>query len=166
MVVATLFDSFGFDPVKIVGGIADGTVSGAVFDSLMTYDESNEIVPQLAESLETTDNQTWTLKLRPDVVFHDGTPLDAEAVKFNIERHQDISLLSRAILNALNIESMTVVDPQTLELQLKFPWTAFPETLVGSLGVVGSPTALADPDSFNSNPVGAGAVQVRRVGAG
>jgi len=156
MVVATLFDSFGFDPVKTVGGVADGTVTGAVFDSLMTYDEDNEIVPQLAEALETTDQQTWTLRLRPDVTFTDGTPLDAEAVKFNIERHQDISLLSRAILNALNIEAMTVVDPTTLEIRLAFPWPAFPETLVGALGVVGSPTALADPEAFNTQPVGAG----------
>ena len=156
LVVATLFDSFGFDPVKVVGGIADGTVSGAIFDSLMTYDENNEIVPLLAESLESEDQQTWTLGLRPDVTFTDGTPLDAEAVKFNIERHQDVALLSRSILNALNIDSMTVVDPLTLEIHLKFPWTAFPETLVGSLGIIGSPTALANPEEFNTNPVGAG----------
>ena len=160
LVVATLFDSFGFDPVKVVGGIADGTVATAVFDTLMTYDDNDEIVPHLAESLETEDQQSWTLTLRPDVTFTDGTPLDAEAVKFNIERHQDVSLLSRSILNALNIESMTVVDPLTLDIQLKFPWTAFPETLVGSLGIIGSPTALADPDSFNSNPVGAGAFKL------
>lgn len=157
MVVATLFDSFGFDPVKVVGGIADGTVSGAVFESLMTYDDDANVVPWLAASLETDDFQTWTLGLRPDVEFSDGTPLDAEAVKYNLERHQDISLLSRGILNALNMEEITVADDTTLEIRLRFPWPAFPETLVGPLGIVGSPTALeADPEAFNRNPVGAG----------
>ena len=157
LVVGTLFDSFGFDPVKIVGGIADGTLSGAVFESLMTYDEDANVVPWLAASLDTDDFQTWTFGLRPGVVFSDGTPLDAEAVKYNLERHQDISLLSRGILNALNMEEITVVDETTLEVRLRFPWPAFPETLVGPLGVVGSPTALeADPEAFNRNPVGAG----------
>ncbi|MEX2625382.1 MAG: ABC transporter substrate-binding protein, partial [Ilumatobacteraceae bacterium] len=140
LIVATLFDSFGFDPVKVVGGIADGTVAGAVFEGLMTYDEDANVVPWLAESLESDDFQTWTLGLRPGVVFSDGTPVDAEAVKYNLERHQDVSLLSRGILNALNMEEITVVDDTTLEIRLRFPWPAFPETLVGPLGIVGSPT--------------------------
>jgi peptide/nickel transport system substrate-binding protein len=156
MVVATLFDSFGFDPTKLVHGIADGTAALAVFDSLMVYDEDAQVVPYLAESLESEDSQTWTLGLRPGVTFSDGTPLDAEAVKFNIERHQDPANQSRAVRNAGNIETMTVVDDQTLELELAFPWAAFPEILVGTLGTIGSPTALADPEAFNREPVGAG----------
>jgi peptide/nickel transport system substrate-binding protein len=156
LVVATLFDSFGFDPTKLVHGIADGTAALAVFDSLMVYDEDAQVVPYLAESLESEDSQTWTLGLRPGVTFSDGTPLDAEAVKFNIERHQDPANQSRAVRNAGNIETMTVVDDQTLELQLRFPWAAFPEILIGTLGTIGSPTALADPEAFNREPVGAG----------
>jgi peptide/nickel transport system substrate-binding protein len=160
MVVATLFDSFGFDPTKLVHGIADGTAATAVFDTLMVYGEDREVVPHLAESLESEDLQTWTLTLRPDVTFTDGTPLDAEAVKFNIERHQDPANGSRAIRNASNIESMTALDELTLEFELAFPWPAFPELFVGTLGTIGSPTALADPEAFSRNPVGAGPFRV------
>jgi peptide/nickel transport system substrate-binding protein len=155
--VAVLFDAFGLDPWTMVGSIADGTIGMAFYDPLMIYDEDNEVVPFLAESLETDDNQTWTLRLREGVEFHDGTPLDAEAVKFNLERHQDISVLSRSILNAINIEEIRVVDPLTAEIELQFPWPAFPETLVGNLGKIASPTAVeADPEAIETNPVGTG----------
>ena len=45
--------------------------------------------PYLAESVETADDQTYTITLHEGVMFHDGTPLDAEAVKVNLERHMD-----------------------------------------------------------------------------
>ncbi|MEX2625660.1 MAG: ABC transporter substrate-binding protein, partial [Ilumatobacteraceae bacterium] len=161
IVVATLFEPFGLDVKNLVGNVFDGTVSNAIYSSLMTYDADRNVVPELAESLESDDQQNWTLTLNPGIEFADGTPFDADAVKFNLDRHADLDVGSRAYQFARNITDVTVVDETTLEITLEFPWAAFPETLAGNLGKVGSPTAIqADPDAFNRNPVGAGAFQL------
>jgi peptide/nickel transport system substrate-binding protein len=58
----------------------------AVSDSLFAVNDEGEIVPLLAESVDHNEDYTqWTITLRDGITFHDGTPLDADAVKFNIE---------------------------------------------------------------------------------
>jgi peptide/nickel transport system substrate-binding protein len=155
LVVGTIFDPFGLEPTTFVGQSSDGAVANALYDNLMTYDENGEPVGWLAESMTTADQQHWTIKLRPGVVFHDGTPLDAEAVKFNFQRHQDPALRSRNLANASKITSMTVVDPLTLELELAHPWASFDEIMIGNLGLMASPTA-AQAGTLNEHPVGTG----------
>src|SRR5580765_4537290 len=67
-------------------------VFSAFCDKLFDIDEKLNIVPQLALSYETSaDGKEMTIKLRPNVKFHDGEPLDAEAAKFSIERHLTFS---------------------------------------------------------------------------
>ena len=66
-------------------------VFSAFCDKLFDIDEKLNIVPQLALSYETSaDGKEMTIKLRPNVKFHDGEPLDAEAAKFSIERHMTL----------------------------------------------------------------------------
>ena len=63
-------------------------VFASICDKLFDIDEKLKVVPQLALSHETSeDGKTVTIKLRPDVKFHDGEPFDAEAAKFSLERH-------------------------------------------------------------------------------
>ena len=58
------------------------SVAYALYDPLMKRDVNGELKPYLAESMEPNDDLTqWTLKLRPDITFHDGTPLNAQALK-------------------------------------------------------------------------------------
>src|ERR1700759_3212386 len=67
-------------------------VFSAFCDKLFDIDEKLNIVPQLALSYETSaDGKAMTIKLRPGVKFHDGEPFDAEAAKFSIERHINMS---------------------------------------------------------------------------
>jgi peptide/nickel transport system substrate-binding protein len=155
LVVGGIFDAFGLEPATLIGSITDGPLGYALYDPLTTYTPDGAWEPWLAESVESTDSQTWTITLREGVQFHDGTPLDAEAVKFNLERHMDPATKSRAINNASNIDTITVVDPLTVSILLKFPWAAFPEVLAGNLGLMASPTAIA-AGTANTNPVGTG----------
>lgn len=75
-----------FDPM-LANDVASAAVTVNVFEGLYKYDENLKPVPWLAERVEITpDNQTYTFFLRTGVRFHDGTELDAEAVKFSIER--------------------------------------------------------------------------------
>lgn len=159
LVIADKAEITNFDPTRLSGSSSTGANQAfAVFDALMIDDpETGAVVPQLAEDLTTDDGITWTLVLRPGVEFTDGTPLDAEAVKFNWERHQDPDRASPNAGAANQIAEMTVVDELTLEVTLSSANAAFPSLLTDRLAFIGSPTALTeDPDGFAANPVGAG----------
>ena len=95
LVTGGIFDAFGLEPATMVGSINDGALGYSLYDPLTSYRHDGSLENWLAESIETTDSQTWTIKIHDGVLFHDGTPLDAEAVKLNLERHKDPNLKSR-----------------------------------------------------------------------
>lgn len=131
--------------------------AAAIYDTLLRWDPNNEMQPQLAESMETDDGVVWTLKLRPDVTFTDGTPLDAEAVVYNIERQQDPANACGCLGNLADVQSIDIIDPLTVQFTLGSPNGSFNEGFSGINGMIGSPTAIeADPEGFGNNPVGAG----------
>src|SRR3954447_13691795 len=101
-----------------------GRIVFATFcDKLFDIDEKLNIVPQLALSHETSaDGKEMTIKLRPNVKFHDGEPFDAEAAKFSLERHLNMpGSFRRPELAAL--DHVDVVDPLTIKLILKAPYS-------------------------------------------
>ena len=80
-------------------------------DKLFDIDEKLNIMPQLALSHETSaDGKEVTIKLRPNVKFHDGEPFDAEAAKFSIERHMTLPGSFRKPELA-SVDHAEVVDP-------------------------------------------------------
>lgn len=158
---------FGLDRDVISFDIAIGgsnMAANAMYDSLMKFDDDGIPQPYMAESIETSDEgATWRLALRPEVEFHDGTPLDAEAVIFNIQRHID-DPTSFAHTNTQRIESMEAVEEFVVEFVLTEPWGGFPVVFAqpwaqGNLGTIASPTAIETlgEEEFRRNPVGAGA---------
>jgi peptide/nickel transport system substrate-binding protein len=92
-----------------------------IYEALLRYDFNNKkIIPVLAtEYSKSADGMSWTFKIRKGVSFHDGSELDAEAVKFSIERTlnigKDISYLWSAV------DKITVVDKYTVKIDLKYP---------------------------------------------
>ncbi len=135
------------------------TVASAIYDPFVTISETGEYVPYLAETLEPNDDLSrWTLTLRDGVKFHDGTDLDAEAVKWNFD-----NLIfpegrnTRSAMTNAGVTDMEVVDDMTVAYVLDGPNAAFPDILRGSPGMPVSPTAYqADPDAFANKPVGTG----------
>jgi peptide/nickel transport system substrate-binding protein len=149
------------DPAQFNNTYAGGaTVGNALYGSLFTNDPiTGEILPSLGESITTTDSTNWTLTLKPDLTFTDGTPLDAEAVKFNWERLNDRTVSASVnVAAAASIATIDVVDPTTIEFTASSPSAHIGQTVVSSaLNFLGSPTALAEgPEAFTENPVGAG----------
>ncbi|MHA6627265.1 ABC transporter substrate-binding protein [Pseudonocardia sichuanensis] len=133
-------------------------VAYAVFDPLMRTDANGEMRPYLAESLEPNADLTqWTLTLRPGVRFHDGTPLDAQALKTVYDQY--LSIPTSNLLGSLRfVESLEVVDDLTVRYTLTEPDASFPAVLEGPAGWPFSPTAAAEQgaDAFASQPVGTG----------
>src|SRR5450756_2404392 len=98
-------------------------VFAAFCDKLFDIDEKLNIVPQLALSHETSaDGREVTIKLRPGVKFHDGEPFDAEAAKFSLERHLTLPTSFRKPELA-SVDHIDVVDPLTIKLALKAPFS-------------------------------------------
>jgi peptide/nickel transport system substrate-binding protein len=126
-------------------------------DKLFDIDEKLNIVPQLALSQETSaDGKEVTIKLRANVKFHDGEAFDAEAAKFSLERHLTFpSSFRKPELAAL--DHVDVVDPLTIKLVLKSPFSPLIPQLTDRAGMMMSPKAAkATGDKFGLHPVCAG----------
>src|SRR6478735_3607424 len=132
-------------------------VFAAVCDKLFDIDEKLNIVPQLALSHETSaDGKEMTIKLRPGVKFHDGEPFDAEAAKFSLERHLNMQGSFRKPELA-SVDHIDVVDPLTIKLVLKSPFSPLLAQLTDRAGMMMSPKAAREAgDKFGLKPVCAG----------
>lgn len=125
-----------------------------VYDTLLLLDETGQWQPHMAD-MESEDGVTWTMTIQEGIEFTDGTPLDAEAVKFNVELTLDPDLGSD--VNISDIEEINVVDPLTVEFVLSAPNGNLPYAFASLAGMMVSPTAYeADPEGFGASPVGAG----------
>ena len=135
-----------------VSGIS---VHNAVFDPLFAFDE--DIVPQpyLAESsTPNADFTTFTIKLRPGITFHDGSALDAEVVKLNLdtERGEPAAIAKtnrRPLLGPVvlsNIASVDVVDDLTVNVNMKTPWVAFPTYMASGRFGIAAEAQLMSPE--------------------
>ena len=135
-----------------------GRIAFASFcDKLFDIDEKINIVPQLALSHETSaDGKEMTIKLRPGVKFHDGEPFDAEAAKFSLERHLTLPGSFRKPELA-TVDHVDVVDPLTIRLVLKTPFSPLIAQLTDRAGMMVSPKAAKEAgDKFGLKPVCAG----------
>src|SRR6202140_2400353 len=132
-------------------------VFAAVCDKLFDIDEKLNIVPQLALSYSTSDDgKEVAIKLRPNVRFQDGEPLDAEAAKFSLERHLTFpGSFRKPELAAL--DHVDVVDPLTIKLVLRSPFSPLIAQLTDRAGMMVSPKAAKEAgDKFGLHPVCAG----------
>ncbi|WP_181781092.1 ABC transporter substrate-binding protein [Pseudonocardia pini] len=149
-----------WDPI-VTGSTSATILLTPIYESLFTIDGERHVVPALASGYEynaTGDQITITLK--PGLTFQDGSPVDAEAVKFNIERikTQENSALKGSYNN---VKTATVVDPLIVRLDLGQQDYQIPYLLAVRGGMLPSRTAAADPGRLNTAaPVGAGPFKV------
>jgi peptide/nickel transport system substrate-binding protein len=137
----------GTDPVKLdphdVSDSPSATVLSHVFETLFDLTPEGEIVPHLAESYEVSDDGTvWTLHLRQDVTFHDGTPFNAEAVKVNLDRflNPEVPVVFRFLLT--RIQSVEVTGEYSVQITLSTPFAPFLAHLTHNTVSMISPAAL------------------------
>jgi len=132
-------------------------VFASICDKLFDIDEKLNIVPQLALSHETSeDGKAVTIKLRTGVKFQDGEPLDAEAAKFSLERHITMTGSFRKPELAA-VDHVEVVDPLTVRLVLKNPYSPLLAQLTDRAGMMVAPKAAKEAgDKFGLKPICAG----------
>ena len=128
-----------------------------LYDRLVNFSPDRlEPEPGLAESWDFPEPQTLVLTLREGVTFHDGTPFNAEAVKYNLDRAKNMPRSSiKAEVAA--IESTEVTGPYEVTVHMNAPYSALLLILADRAGMMVSPTAAEQfGESFPTNPVGAG----------
>lgn len=132
------------------------SVVHSIYDALVQLGPQGAPEMVLAESLTQTDAKTWEIKLRPDIVFHNGEPLDATAVAFSIAHILNPETKSQVAGNFQVIEEVEEVDPLTVRLHLSAPAPWLPSQMAPWLAIL-PPKYAADPaNDFASNPVGTG----------
>lgn len=138
----------------------DLVVAAQIYDTYMFLTPEGEFLPWLAEEVTVNESATeYTLHIRSGVTFHDGTPLNAEAAKFNFDRIVDPATASRAARGDMgSYAGSEVVDDLTLVVRFAQPFPAFWYALADwRAGGPHSPTAIqADPANYRFNPVGTG----------
>ncbi|HUP74948.1 MAG TPA: ABC transporter substrate-binding protein [Acidimicrobiales bacterium] len=174
--------------VSTGSGTTGGTEMAAVFDTLMRYNpDTGEYEGRTAETVTpSADFLEWTIKLRAGIKFSDGSPYDAEAVAFGLNRHRVGTSIpasecatyyvcprnstSSGVYMAL-VKDIQVVDATTLKVTLNEPWSAFPYALSDEASQIPSNTELKrvctatapirECTAFSLKPVGAGPFMVQ-----
>jgi peptide/nickel transport system substrate-binding protein len=125
--------------------IEGNSLTTSVYEGLVRYEpNSTEIEGALAQTYEVApDGLTYTFHLRPGVTFHDGTPMDAAAVKGSFERRTDVGSAPSYML--ADVAAYDTPDPSTFVVHMQRPVSAFLDYLAAPYGPKAvSPKVLAD----------------------
>jgi len=165
LVVGLVAEPVNLDPPQVTD-LNSLRVSRRIVETLVAFaEESTRIVPGLAESWAISKDGLWyTFKLRKGIKFHDGTPLDAGAVKFSIERqfnpeHPANKLGKYPFANYFfgNVKAVEAMDDATVRFVLKEPRASFLAVLTSGAASIVSPTAVRKWGAdYPLNPVGTG----------
>jgi peptide/nickel transport system substrate-binding protein len=165
LVVALVAEPVNLDPPQVTD-LNSLRVSRRIVETLVTFaEESTQIVPGLAESWTISkDGLTYTFKLRKGIKFHDGTPLDAKAVAFSIERqfnpeHPANKLGKYPFAGYFfgNVKAVEPMDDLTVRFVLKEPRASFLAVLTAGAASIVSPTAVMKWGAdYALNPIGTG----------
>jgi peptide/nickel transport system substrate-binding protein len=154
--IAMQGDITTFDPWASQSGLNGSLFAlGGLYDSLLNLDESGQPVANVATKWESTDSSHYTLTLRDDVKFSDGTALNAEAVVKNVEYAQQAKTPGECN-SYLTGATATAKDATTVEFSLKTPSVGFLTDLGSCASFVVNPKALTSGDSLKTTPDGSG----------
>ena len=137
------------DPHKVV---AAGTkeVFFNIYEGLVKPDSDGNFIPAVASDVKVAeDGSTYTFTLREGIKFHDGSPVTVEDIKYSLDRCADASSGEPLVAAFSNIDAVTILDDQTVEVALKVPDTEFLANMTTAI----IPAGNSDPDK---NAIGTG----------
>jgi len=168
LVYAKAADPRGLDPAYVEDA-ESGKIIVNVYENLVKYKPgSTDLQPCLATSwTQSSDGTVWTFKLRKGVTFHDGTPFNAEAVKFSVERQLPPNAtddMPYASFTFEPVKKVEAIDPYTVRFTLNKPYAPFLANLAMALAApIVSPAAVKKYGAdFNFHPVGTGPFKFER----
>ena len=153
--VAMQLEPPNLDPTAGAAQAIDSVVYSNIFEGLTRFMSDGSVVPGLAESWEiSADGLVYTFHLHSGVTFHDGTTMDAEDVKFSLDRARadDSANAQKALFTS--IADVTVIDPLTVQITLSAPNGSMLFNLAWGDAVIVAPESIADAAT---HPIGTGA---------
>ena len=155
LTVAMQLEPPHLDPTSAAAGAIDNVVYSNIFEGLTRFMGDGSVVPGLAKSWDVSDDGTvYTFHLQSGVKFHDGSAMDAEDVKFSLDRAraEDSTNAQKGLFKG--ITDVSVVDPMTVKVTLDGPNGNFLFNMAWGDAVIVAPESIAD---IKTNPVGTGA---------
>ncbi|MFW8633749.1 ABC transporter substrate-binding protein [Cribrihabitans pelagius] len=155
VIIATQLEPPHLDPTSAAAQAIDSVVYSNIFEGLTRFMGDGSVVPGLAESWEISgDGTEYTFTLRDGVTFHDGSAMDAEDVKFSLDRAraEDSTNAQKALFEG--ITAVEVLDPRTVKLALDKPDGSLLFNLAWGDAVIVAPESI---EGIKSQPVGTGA---------
>ena len=157
LTVALQLEPPHLDPTSAAAGAIDSVLYSNVFEGLTRFASDGSIIPGLAKSWEISEDGTsYTFYLNAGVTFHDGTSMDAEDVKFSLDRArgEDSANAQKALF--AGITDVSVVDPLTVKVSLEAANGSFLFNMAWGDAVIVAPETI---ENIKTNPVGTGAFQ-------
>ncbi|PWR02089.1 hypothetical protein DKT77_13470 [Meridianimarinicoccus roseus] len=157
--IGVVSDPVTLDP-HFMGSFFEIYAQYLIHEPLLTITPDLEIRPGMA-SVEIVDPTTYDFTLRDGLTFHDGTPLDAEAAKWNFDRMLDPAVGSPRGNDLGPVEAVEVTGPLTFRVSFSEPFAPFLSVMTNRAGLMVSPTAVQEMgDDFATSAVGAGPFKV------
>lgn len=152
--IGLVLEPGGLGPTAEGSAATNEVVYANIFEGLTRFAPDGSVVPSLARSWDiSADGLTYTFHLQSGVKFHDGTDCDAEDVKFSLDRINALESQNAQKPLYATIQSVVVVDPQTVSLQLKQPDGDLIYNLARGDAVIVAPESAA---GNSTNPIGTG----------
>ncbi len=130
------------------------SVANALLDPMVALDDKGIAHPFLVETITANADFTeWVFTTRPGITFHDGTPVDAAAIKRNLDNVRSSALTGKAFSAVTSIE---VSSERRIVIKMDRSWATFPATLSTQAGYVLAPSMLDDPAGAGAKIVGSG----------
>jgi peptide/nickel transport system substrate-binding protein len=151
-------DPNGLDPSKNAWDTTGIQLANALYDPLVAIDAEGKPQAYLADSVtSSSDYKTWFIKLRPNIVFSNGDPLNADAVTIWFKAMRDSIITGPPLRMITDVKRM---DDLSVQITTNRPWATFPMILSGQGGYVVSPKQLQD-EKGTENPIGTGPFTLR-----
>lgn len=153
MTIALSGNPATLDPHKSFNGFVF-TVTNQIYETLVHRSADGRLTPRLATAWEMVSDTEYEFTLREGVTFHDGTPFDAEAVKFSLERLLDPDTQAIGSFIVTMVDAVEVVDEYTVRITTEAPFAPLPAHLSHPVTAIVSPAGVNN--DLATQPVGTG----------
>lgn len=160
LTIGVMAESSGWNTHRALWADAGNFVGSSMLETLAVFDANGDVKPWLLDAFAPAvegEYDRWILTVHPGISFHDGTPLNAEAVATNLNDARTKSLA--AVATGYMFESIEATGPLTVEVRLTQPWASFPSYLANTSGYMMATSMIEAEDGKNDHPIGTGPYQ-------
>ncbi len=157
LVVATTYDAKTLDPY-MTNDVASSNAMRQIYETLVTIDDEDKVIPSLAEKIERIDGMTYRFTLKKGVTFHNGELLTSDDALYSLKRAFEKGASVRHIMGVIDPTGFKKIDDLTFEVKTIAPMSSFLPALThfGGGVIINRKAVEAAGDDYGFTPVGTG----------